>query len=80
LELVGEFFMIYAYYDNNNVPGFQYNLGDGIDCLTAPSGADCIDITSLQDLSTGVSWGPITVNQLACPAGYNGNCTVRVSV
>jgi len=75
IELIANFLNIFVYYDRNGKDGFQYVMGDNIDCIFAPSTSDCVDWGNSIPLSK-LSWAPIQITSMACPAGYVSDCKV----
>jgi len=77
VELVANFFTLFIYYDHNGQPGFQYVLGDNIDCADSATGDDCIELLYNMQLSS-LTWNAISVSPMVCPAGYSASCKVYV--
>jgi hypothetical protein len=77
IELIANFLYIIVYYDRNGQDGFQYVLGNELSCgLQSPSATtDCVDWANKIAFSS-LTWAPIAVTILPCPAGYDSNCNV----
>jgi hypothetical protein len=77
-EIAASWETVFAYYDNDGAPGFQWTLGkDFLDCPKATiEKFDCVDPAGSIDLKN-ITWNGIAVTNTSCPAGYdNPACRV----
>jgi len=76
VELATSLYTLFVYYNNDGQPGFQYTFGNNLQCvIPAAEGQDCIDWPNSLQLSD-LDWNPITINTIACPAGYTNSCRI----
>jgi len=83
-EVVGAYYAMSGYHNNDGVAGFQWVPGNPLLCVNGsvplrPAGlpaTDCLEYGTWYDLRN-TTWTPITYSTAPCPTGYNANCTVH---
>jgi len=77
-EVAASWEYVFAFYDHNGKPGFQWEMGqDMFDCAKATlQSYDCVDPFGVITF-TNITWGGLTVRNQSCPSTYqNENCTI----